>query len=75
MMVRGLTPLSSMARPPTRNEPNQCIFAPVWYSGGMHRNTSLWVWPWCFCSTLQACIRLSWLCSMALGKPVVPEEK
>ena len=26
----GLTPLRSTERPPTRNDPNQCIFAPVW---------------------------------------------
>ena len=75
MMVSGFTPFSSTPLPPTRKLPNQCIFAPVWYSGGMHRNTSSWVWPWWFCSVLAACIRLSWLCSIAFGKPVVPEEK
>ena len=71
----GRVPFSSTALPPTRKEPNQCIFAPVWYSGGMQRNTSSWVWPWCFCSTRQACISERCLCRMALGKPVVPEEK
>ena len=30
---------------------------------------------WCFCSTWAACMRLRWVCRMALGKPVVPLEK
>ena len=71
----GFTPRSSTARLPERRLPNQCIFAPVWYSGGMQRNTSSRVWPWWFCSVSQELTRASWLCRIALGKPVVPEEK
>ena len=75
MIHSGLMPRRSTALPPTRKLPNQCIFAPVWYSGGMQRNVSSRVWPWCFCSTMQACMRLRWRCTMAFGNPVVPEEK
>ncbi len=70
----GDTPRKSTPRLPATRLPNQCILAPVWYSGGMHKNTSSRVWPWWFCSVRAACIRLRWLCKMALGKPVVPEE-
>ena len=39
-MALGELPLSRTARLPVNREPNQCILAPVWYRGGMHRNTS-----------------------------------
>ena len=71
----GFTPFRRTARPPTRKLPNQCIFAPVWYSGGMQRNVSSLVWPWWFCSTLQLCMRALCWSTIAFGKPVVPDEK
>ena len=73
-MAWGELPFSSTARLPVNSEPNQCILAPVWYRGGMHRNTSS-----CLVSWWMASIRADWSrhwcrSRMALGKPVVPEE-
>ena len=42
-MALGELPLSRTALLPVNREPNQCILAPVWYRGGMQRNTSSWV--------------------------------
>ena len=71
----GLVPLSRTALLPEIRLPNQCILAPVWYRGGMHKNTSSLVCPWWFCSTRQEWVRLLCLCNIAFGNPVVPEEK
>ena len=41
----------------------------------MQRKQSSFVWPWCACSTRHECSRhLCWR-TIALGKPVVPDEK
>ena len=45
-MALGEFPFSRTARLPVKREPNQCILAPVWYRGGMHKNTSSWVVSW-----------------------------
>ena len=73
-MAEGELPLSSTALLPVNREPNQCILAPVWYRGGMHKNTSSWVVSWWMASIRADCIRAVCLSRMALGKPVVPEE-
>ena len=39
-MLWGVTPRNSTALEPEMRLPNQCILAPVWYSGGMHRKVS-----------------------------------
>ena len=72
-MALGLLPLSSTALLPVNSEPNQCILAPVWYRGGMHRNTSSWVVSWWMASMRADWSRAVCLSRMALGKPVVPE--
>ena len=74
-MISGEVPFSSTARLPAKRLPIQWNLAPVWYRGGMHRKVSSWVIWWCFCSISAAWVRLRCLCRMALGKPVVPEEK
>lgn len=73
-MAWGEFPFSRTALLPVNREPNQCIFAPVWYRGGMQRNTSSWVVAWWMASIRADWARAWCLSRMALGKPVVPEE-
>jgi hypothetical protein len=75
MIHSGLTPRSKTARLAESRLPNQCIFAPVWYRGGMHRKLSVRVWRWWFISHSQASIRALCPWRIAFGKPVVPDEK
>ena len=50
----GSVPVSRTARLPDTRLPIQCIFAPVWYSGGMQRKVSSRPVSWCFASISAA---------------------
>ena len=70
----GAVPLQQDSPAAGKQGADQCILAPVWYRGGMHRNTSSWVVSWWMASIRAAWRREECRSRMALGKPVVPEE-